>query len=495
MHAVRLPPALLAAVLSLSPLVASCGGDSTAPIVTLAFITQPTATMAGHTIPPVQVQIRDADGAILPGATDSVTIAIGTNPSSGTLGGTTTVRAIGGVATFVTLSIDNPGAGYTLTATAGGQPGTASAAFTVTGFASVSSGGIHTCALTTGGAAYCWGDNRSGQLGNGSTTSSTTPVPVSGGHTFALISAGSDSAHTCGLTTAGAIYCWGQNNYGQLGNTTPAVSTTPLAVTGGLTFAAVTTGWQHTCGVTAAGAAWCWGSNGGGELGNGTPNGGATPTAVAGGLTFARLSAGNFLTCGATSAGPGYCWGVAGRLGSGVRTNSPVPVAVAGGLSFATVSAASHTCATTTSGAAYCWGWDADGQLGDGPYDPMVLGYERLAPVSVLGGLTFTGLTTGYWFTCGVTAAGEAWCWGANDAGQLGNGSTTGPELCYITPCSHTPVAVAGKHSFSAVSSGNFHTCGLTPSGSIYCWGDNNRGQLGNGSTTSSSTPVRVRNP
>src|SRR2546425_653085 len=158
-------------------------------------------------------------------------------------------------------------------------------------FAGVSGGTLYTCGVTTSGAAYCWGINNYGQGGNGTTTYSfLTPVAVSGGLTFTVVSAA--SLHTCGVTTSGAAYCWGQNGYGQLGNGTTTSSTTPVAVSGGLTFAAVSAVLLHTCGVTTSGAAYCWGYNGCGELGNGTTTSSGTPVAVSGGLTFAAVSVG-----------------------------------------------------------------------------------------------------------------------------------------------------------------------------------------------------------
>ena len=149
---------------------------------------------------------------------------------------------------------------------------------------SVSAGLSHTCGVTPSGATYCWGDNGYGELGNGTTTSSATPVAVSGGLTFAAVSADNQ---TCGVTRSGAAYCWGQNRDGELGNGTETNSTTPVAVSGGLTFAVISAGVDHTCGVTSSGAAYCWGLNRNGQLGNGTETNSATPVAVSGGLTFA----------------------------------------------------------------------------------------------------------------------------------------------------------------------------------------------------------------
>src|SRR5207302_1027794 len=174
-------------------------------------------------------------------------------------------------------------------------------------FAQVSAREYYACGVTTAGAAYCWGYNGNGELGNGTTTNSPTPVAVAGGLSFAAVSAG--LFHSCGVTTAGAAYCWGDNLNGQLGNGTTTTSLTPVAVTGGLTFAAVSAGFYHTCGVTTAGAAYCWGANAQGQLGNGSNTDSATPVAVSGGLTFTQVSGGRFSACGVTTAGAGYCWG------------------------------------------------------------------------------------------------------------------------------------------------------------------------------------------
>src|SRR5207249_149557 len=169
---------------------------------------------------------------------------------------------------------------------------------------------------------------------------------------------------------------------------------TPVAVSGGLTFTAVSTSDYHTCGVTTSGAAYCWGWNNSGGLGDGTSGTDRlTPVAVSGGLTFAAVSAGVINACGVTTSGAAYCWGYngSGVLGSGTTTSSATPVAVSGGLTLAAVSVGgsspyqeSHTCGVTPSGAAYCWGYNRYGQLGDGTG-----GTYRLTPVAVSGGLTF----------------------------------------------------------------------------------------------------------
>jgi alpha-tubulin suppressor-like RCC1 family protein len=214
----------------------------------------------------------------------------------------------------------------------------------------VSAGGGYTCGVTTDGAAYCWGYNGDGELGNGTTTGpeqcgpsggtvacSSTPVAVAGGYAFVTVSAG--DGQTCGVTTGGAAYCWGYNGSGELGTGSTTSSATPAAVVGGHTFSMVSaTGLEHTCGVTADGAAYCWGDNFWGELGTGTTTSSSTPVPVLGGHTFATVSTGGYYidivetgsahTCGVTTGGIVYCWG-SGALGNGTWS-STVPVKVAG---------------------------------------------------------------------------------------------------------------------------------------------------------------------
>jgi alpha-tubulin suppressor-like RCC1 family protein len=240
-------------------------------------------------------------------------------------------------------------------------------------FTTLSAGWYHNCAVGSDGPSYCWGYNASAQLGDGTTTDRSSPVSPSGGLTFARIAAG--RYHTCAVTPAGAAYCWGNNNNGEIGDGTVGARTTPTLVAGGLTFTSIATGGGatsgHSCGITTSGSAYCWGNNSSGQLGDGSTTNRNQPTAVTGGLAFNAISVGSNHTCALTAGGIAYCWGsnASGQLGDGttVQHSDPRPVLSPAGVTFTFITAGdSHSCAVASSGVAYCWGLNADGQLGVG---------------------------------------------------------------------------------------------------------------------------------
>jgi alpha-tubulin suppressor-like RCC1 family protein len=484
-------------------LLTGCGGQGptqTAPPDHIVFVVQPNATTPGRPITPaVLVRLVDATDRTVLTATDAVSVVLGTNLRHGTLAGTATVNAVSGIASFGDLQIDSLGNGYTLSVSAGAITGATSVQFPVVRpYTAVTTGGAFACGLMTRGDAYCWGYNGHGELGGGtppgppqcgSVPCSPTPMAVTGGLTFVTVSAGGN--FTCGVTTSGAGYCWGDNTGGELGDGTGTSSPTPVAVTGGLTFATISAGLAHACGLTVTGAAYCWGSNGYGQLGDSTATSSTAPVAVAGGLTFTSVSAGRTFTCGVTTSGAAYCWGSAAQLGNGTTTGpqhcgydpcSTTPSPVDGGLTFSAVSAGgTHACGVTTSGAGYCWGANDFGQLGDGT------GTYRGTPVAVRGGVTFSAINAGLQFTCGVTPEAAAYCWGVDEYGELGDGR--GGNVS-----SFTPVPVLGRISFASVSPAQYSfTCGVTTTNVAYCWGFNADGQLGNGTVDlGSRVPVAV---
>jgi len=248
-------------------------------------------------------------------------------------------------------------------------------------FQTLSAGGVHTCALTATGHAYCWGADRYGEVGDGGGVSAhgLPPTPVAGQHIFTSLNAG--GWHTCGVTLTGEAYCWGYNNRGQLGDGSAVNRDVPVAVAGGLRFASISAGASHTCGVTAVGSAYCWGDNYYGQLGDGSSAGTNIPVAVSGG-PFTTLSAGEFHTCGLSPSGVAYCWGGnwEGALGDGSGSGRSTPVTVAAGLTFSALTLGrAHTCGLTPAQGAYCWGWNLLGQLGDGSAT------DRAIPVRVSG--------------------------------------------------------------------------------------------------------------
>ena len=368
----------------------------------------------------------------------------------------------------------------TITATSESVDGTATITVQVNlAFPALDGGYSHTCSLTASGATYCWGLNTSGQLGSGVISqSSAVPILVTGGVTFAsLYPAG---LHTCALTPAGSAWCWGSNSKGQLGTGDTITSAMPLPVSGGNTFVQLTGGFTHACGLTTGGAAYCWGNNTFGELGNGNTTQRDVPTLVSGGHQFVALSARGAHSCGIDTIGETWCWGknTNGELGDGTRTNRTVPVQVLGGLTFsAMTTGAGHTCALTAAGAAWCWGDNLLGEVGDSST------IDRLTPTLVTGGIVFAQLKARGSHTCGIEANGTAWCWGENNGGQLGDASTVNRT---------TPVLVVGGYSFTDISSGADFSCGVTSSTTLYCWGRNSSGQLGNGSFADSGVPVKV---
>lgn len=355
----------------------------------------------------------------------------------------------------------------------------------------VTSGYIHSCAVDTNGDAYCWGHNAYGKLGTGYfSPRENTPQLVTGGHTFKSVSTGRD--HTCGVTTSGDAYCWGNNFHGQLGIGSisyPFAEATPMLVTGGHSFESVSAGRYHSCGVTTAGDAYCWGGNYDGQLGTGSISyKNPTPLLVTGSLTFEALSIGLDHTCGLTTAGVGYCWGnnFYGQVGDGTNgsTNSqrPSPTLILGGHTFQSLDAGQyHSCGLTTNSDAYCWGSNFNGQLGTG----FTSLWEN-SPQLVTGGHSFESVSAGGFHSCAVTNSGAAYCWGQNLNGQLGTGFVSSYPYYWET----TPMLVTGGQTFQWVSAGAYHTCGTTTSLDAYCWGANGSGQLGDGAFTEQSAPV-----
>ena len=341
----------------------------------------------------------------------------------------------------------------------------------------------HTCAVTSGGAVKCWGYNFAGALGDGTTTDRSTPVNVSG-LTSGATEVTTGSLHTCAVVT-GAAKCWGSNNVGKLGDGTTTNRLTPVDVVGlGSGVVQISAANNHTCALTMAGAVKCWGINGAGQLGDGNlPIASSTPVNVSGlSSGVVQITTGFAHTCALTTAGSVKCWGLnsVGQLGDGTNVNRSTPVDVAGlGSGVVQISAGSnHTCVLLTAGGVKCWGDNVSGSLGDGTTT------SRSTPVDVVGLGGVDQISAGDLHTCALTS-GAAKCWGNNGSFQLGFITVNQNQL--------TPADVPGLGGIVQISPAFRHTCALTAGGSVKCWGADNFGQRGDGTTGSGSpTPVDV---
>ncbi len=382
----------------------------------------------------------------------------------------------------------------------------------------------HTCAITTSGNVKCWGDNDYGQLGDGSTTlrraatpvvnlgasavaiavnpaetcaltsqgqvkcwgfSSATPTPIAGlESTTVAIALG--SSHACALSSAGRVQCWGSNEFGQLGDGAEDGSSEPVdIVSGGARFTAIAAGDEHTCALTTDYGVMCWGNNDSGQLGDGTGIGRPTPVRVVGlSNDISTLVAGGYVTCALTRSGAAKCWGNNhyGQLGDNRRSGSwsHVPVSVSGVVQpiVAISTSGDHSCAVNAAGEAWCWGQNLHGQLGDNSTT------NRYKPVIPYELENVQAIATGWVHSCALLSNGGIKCWGHNIWGQLGDGGDAARG---------TPADVSGfSPSIEKISLGAEHACAVTGAGGLKCWGRNNYGQLGIGSTNNSQAPHNV---
>ncbi|HEX7122208.1 MAG TPA: Ig-like domain-containing protein [Gemmatimonadaceae bacterium] len=456
----------------------------TQPDVAVASVEITTAldTLEAYDVVPLAAVVRDEDNQVLNGRQVTWTSS---NPAVASVNATTGV-----------LTGHDRGT-VTITATSEGVSGTATRVVVIK-YRSITAGTMHACDIASGGIAWCWGLNGAeGRIGDpnmGSNAYRAVPYRVSETIRFKMLS--TSGRHTCGVATDNRAYCWGYNGWGGLGSGTNIPSSpTPIPVAGGILFKSVTAGADHSCGISTADKAYCWGHADWRQLGDGSSGYTLSPVAVALNESVKAIEAGPGFTCAITMAGAAYCWGAnsIGQIGDGQpisygNTFVAQPTKVATALSFASIDVSNqYTCATTPTGSAYCWGRDG-GRFGRGA------GNDSSSPVAAATGLSLRSISTGNDHACGVAQDFGIWCWGSNDNGRLGvplpNGSTT-------------PVRVAGNLSGQEVAAAGIatgsaaHTCAISVDRlTVLCWGRNDVGQLGNGSTSdataSNATPVIV---
>lgn len=345
----------------------------------------------------------------------------------------------------------------------------------------------HSCALTASSQAWCWGRNDNGELGDGTLESSTLPVQAAAlASSLKTITGG--VIYTCALADLEGLLCLGGNPYGQLGNGTTDDSPTAVNVMG-LTdgVALVEGGYHHICAVTTGNETFCWGLNNYGQLGDGSNVNQSAPvrvTDLSEDIIVLSLSAGGYHTCVVLESGEARCWGNngSGQIGSSSVESSPVPLTV-GGLTETAAAVAcgrNHTCLLLASGGVACFGRNSNGELGDGTF------VGGPSPVDVTGLSTgVVDLQAGNYHNCVLTAGGGVKCWGWNHTGQLGDGTLTDRGV---------PVDVTGLTSgVAAISVGSGHTCARLLDGEILCWGSNDSGELGNGTLDDAVVPTALR--
>lgn len=348
--------------------------------------------------------------------------------------------------------------------------------------ATISASHNHTCAVTTEGQVLCWGGNYFGELGNGTFTNSATPVKVTLPGIATAVAVGGN--HSCALLSAGSVYCWGINTSGQLGNGQVGYhGGFPVAVQGLSGVQKISAGWNHTCALVSGGAMRCWGANTSGQLGNGSTSGSSVPVSVSGLSGIVGMATGMSHSCAVSGAGAMYCWGDDNSDAGGTSTiNSTVPVQQGAGIAWRSVSAGDfYTCAISIPGALYCWGTNYFDALGTGAPTNSTVAAPTL--VSALGTSGVTMVATARTHACALKG-GLLYCWGLNDYGAVGDGTTTNRA---------TPVQVLGlPGAMVSVAVGNWHSCGISSNARALCWGYNAEGQLGGGTAIGRATPVAV---
>ena len=348
---------------------------------------------------------------------------------------------------------------------------------------SVSAGGSHTCALMQNEMIRCWGNNSSGQLGIGSTSSSNLSVKNVNLAGVRQVVAGGD--YTCALTLNGLVYCWGSNLYGQIGDGTTTNRSSPTPVSGLQGVVQIAVGGWHSCALLSSGQVRCWGRNDFSQASGGTASTTpvTTPTVVPG-IIAKSISAGGYHTCAVLTSGAANCWGQGTnyQLGNAARPTSSAPVSVnVSGITSIDLGG-SYSC-SISKGSVKCWGFNNSGQVGIGTTATVT------APSSVDGNFLQLSLGLGR-TTCGINTSMTASCWGANSKGQIGDGTTADslkPTQVQLLAGSVASISVGGF-----VDATDAHTCAVLSSGAVQCWGFNSSGQLGTVNTLDSIAPRTV---
>ena len=363
--------------------------------------------------------------------------------------------------------------------------------------------GGSTCGIYNANKVYCWGYNGFGQLGTGTTTSTLTPVAFNNAGELTdktVRSLASGAGHRCAVASDNKAYCWGRypGNGGSAYRYNPTAIDTS-GVLAGKSITQVVVGDQTSCALSTDGQVFCWGVGTSGQLGNNAAITSSTPVAVDTtgallGKTVRQISAGANHACALTTENLAYCWGMnsEGRLGNNAvasTVTTPVAVTMSGVLSGKTINSihagGAFTCAIASDNQAYCWGANSSGQLGNSGITPSRVP-TAVTATGVLSGKTVTSMATGFDHTCAIASDGHSYCWGANASGQLGNNSS----VRAIVPVAVDITGVLAGKTIRSLNLGLERSCSIASDSQVYCWGNSSSGSLGNGSSSNRSSPV-----
>ncbi len=337
-------------------------------------------------------------------------------------------------------------------------------------FVKISASYQFTCGVLVDGSAWCWGNNSYYQLGNGTASTYLLPSRVFG-MDAGVVDIVAGWTHACSLKVDGTVWCWGENSYGQLGDNSLVRRSVPVQVNGLGSVSSIHSGGNHGCAVKLDGSALCWGANWNGQIGDNSTTNRSVPVLVTGlGSNVGSIAIGASHTCALMTNGSVLCWGAnnRGQLGNNSTSQSLVPVAVFGMGSGAVAIGAgdAHSCLLKNDQKMWCWGRNDHGELGNGTTT------DSLVPTVVLGLSAIEKIAVNGWNSCAVDS-GAAYCWGDNSFGQIGDNTTNSRNV---------PAMVFGLSSeVEMIAKGFYHTCSIKADGSAWCWGDNSYGSVGDG--------------